>query len=194
MKTEKFQRKPFLVDAIQVTEENMEEVAKWCKGTITHTDPAIAEQLKKPVQTWIQVETQQPMNDRQKQAFVGDWLLYANRGFKIYAPKAFERTFDPVFKEEREIKIHVDEKKPSPKDVAEQVKVNRSAVTGEFVSDEVAAENPDTTVSETIKVQQKGTNNVVTVTREELEANGIVLAEDKPLTAKEKIQAQRAQS
>lgn len=99
MQTQKFQRKPFLVDCVQVTEENMAEVAEWCKGTVTSTDSAIAEKFKKKVQTWIQVETQQPMNDRQKQAFVGDWILYANHGFKIYTPNAFERTFEPVFKE-----------------------------------------------------------------------------------------------
>lgn len=114
MKTEKFQRKPFIVECVQVTAENMDEVAEWCKGTVTETDPQIAAQLKKPVQKWIQVETQQPMNDRQQQAFVGDWLLYANRGFKIYTPKAFERTFEPVFKNRvvdppaQQIVIHTD--------------------------------------------------------------------------------------
>lgn len=130
MKTQKFQRKPFIVDCVQVTEENMEEVAKWCKGTITTTDSKIAEQLKRPVRTWIQVETQQPMSDRQKQAFVGDWLLYANNGFKIYTPKAFERTFEEVApsdsKTEAANAIVKDARTsvvPSPKVVANQQKV-----------------------------------------------------------------------
>lgn len=104
MKTEKFQRKPFIVECVQVTAENMADVAKWCGGVVTETDPQIAAQLKKPVQTWIQVDNaQQPMNERQKQAFVGDWVLYANHGFKIYTTKAFERTFEPVFKEKATI-------------------------------------------------------------------------------------------
>jgi hypothetical protein len=158
VKTDKFQRKPFIVEAVQVTAENMAEVAQWTKGTVTSTDPAIAEQLKKPVQTWIQIDTQQPMNDRQQQAFVGDWVLYANRGFKIYTPKAFERTFEAVFKPEdkQTVVIHTDDNrhgelpKGNPKDVAER-HINRSAESGEFVSDKEAAANPATTVTETVQ-------------------------------------------
>lgn len=97
MKTEKYQRKPFLVDCVQVTEENLEAVAKWCKGELHSTDPAIAEKFQKPIQTWIEIEVDHTINDRQKKAFVGDWVLWANRGFKIYTPKAFERTFERVY-------------------------------------------------------------------------------------------------
>jgi len=165
MKTEKFQRKPFLVDAVQVTEENMESVAQWCKGNVVSTDPGIAEQLHKPVQTWIQVETQQPMNDRQRQAFVGDWILYANRGFKIYTPKAFDRTFEACFQGERPVKIHTDDKPrnggATPKTVATQHQVNRSAVDGQFVSDKEAAESPETTVTETVVVDPTGQAAVI---------------------------------
>lgn len=142
MKTEKFQRKPFIVDCVQVTEENIKDVADWCKGTITETDPKIAEQLKRPIKTWIQVDVQSPMNDKQCQAFVGDWVLWANRGFKIYTPKAFERTFEPVFSGERPApKIHSEVPKPTaPKQaitprVLEALKDTKAIPSGEEVVD-----------------------------------------------------------
>lgn len=99
MITEKFARKPFLVDAVQVTEDNMKEIADWCSGEIHSTDPAVAEQLKKPVQTWIKVEVHNPANERQTQAFVGDWVLYYNHKFQVFRNKSFSNTFEPVLKE-----------------------------------------------------------------------------------------------
>lgn len=94
MKTERFIRKSFPVEGVQVTEENFEQVAKWTKGTICYTDPKIAEKFKRPVQKWIEIEVKNPMNDRQTKAFVGDYVLFANSGFKIYTPGAFEKNFD----------------------------------------------------------------------------------------------------
>lgn len=135
MKTEKFQRKPFIVDGVQVTTENMEQVAKWCNGTITHTDPQIAAQLNKPIETWIHVETQQPMNDRQKQAFVGDWVLYAGRGFKIYTQAGFERTFEPVFK---------DGERPAPKIHGEGNGVTRKTRSSNHHAKEQTVKPPET--------------------------------------------------
>lgn len=123
MKTEKFSRKPFTVEAVQVTAENMEDVAKWTKGTIHETPPEIAEKFNKPVQKWVQIEVTHSMNDRQTKAFIDDYVLFANRGFKIYTPKAFERNFERP--STREVKIHVEDnrhgdvdpggRKPAPK-------------------------------------------------------------------------------
>lgn len=96
MKTEKFIKKSFPVEGVQVTEENFEEVAKWTKGNVCYTDPKIAEKFKRPVQKWIEIEVKNPLNDRQTKAFVGDYVLYANFGFKIYTPTAFEKNFDPA--------------------------------------------------------------------------------------------------
>lgn len=99
VKLEKFVRKQFPVEAVQVTAENMEEIAKWCKGTIESTDSSIAEQLNKPVQTWIRIDTLKPIDDRQTQAFVGDWVVVFNRGYKIYKNNAMNNSFDKVAEE-----------------------------------------------------------------------------------------------
>ena len=37
MKIEKFVKKPIPVEMVQITEENMKEVAKWCGGMVMHT-------------------------------------------------------------------------------------------------------------------------------------------------------------
>lgn len=108
MKTEKFLRKSFPVEGIQVTEENFLKVAEWTKGKVCETDATIAEKFNKPVLKWIEIEVKDPKNERQTKAFVGDYVLYANRGFKIYTAGAFERNFEPVFKPAQAPKITAD--------------------------------------------------------------------------------------
>lgn len=85
--TTKFIRKPFLIDGIQVTEENMDEVAVWCKAPIQTTDSG---------QRYVAVDTKNPLKQRHAQAFVGDWVLYARAGYKVYTPQAFAKSFEEV--------------------------------------------------------------------------------------------------
>lgn len=86
MKTHKFARKPFYVDAVRVSEANIEEVSKWCGGEIQTDDEG----------TYIKVRVHRPLTDRQTKAYVGDWVLYAGTGFKVYTPKAFDKSFEKV--------------------------------------------------------------------------------------------------
>ena len=90
METRRFARKPFFVDAVRVTSENMERVAEWCQGDVNTIDTGQSEER------YVKVRVHRPMNDRQTQAFVGDWVLYAGTGFKVYTPKAFEKSFEEV--------------------------------------------------------------------------------------------------
>lgn len=87
MKTHKFARKPFYVDAVRVSEENMEEVAEWCDGKIVEheTDGK-----------FVSVKVHRPLTERQTQAFVGDWVLNSGNGFKVYVQKAFDKSFEKV--------------------------------------------------------------------------------------------------
>lgn len=75
-------RKPFEVEAVEVTEDNIEEVTKWCQGT-----------LREEGRRHIKVRVARALNERQTKAYPGDWVLYAGTGFKVYTPKAFEKTF-----------------------------------------------------------------------------------------------------
>lgn len=75
-------RKPFEVEAVEVTEDNLEEVAAWCHGD-----------LREDNRPYIKVRVARALNERQTKAYPGDWVLYAGTGFKVYTPKAFQKTF-----------------------------------------------------------------------------------------------------
>lgn len=86
LQTERYARKPFYVDAVQVTKENLDLVAEWCHGDVQ----------KNSFGQFVKVRVHRPLNDRQTQAFPGDWVLYAGTGFKVYTDKAFEKSFEPA--------------------------------------------------------------------------------------------------
>lgn len=78
-------RKPFNVEAVQVTEENLQEIADWCNGELRQTADGTP---------FVKVDVQRPLSTRQTRGFVGDWILFAGRGFKVYTQKAFEGSFE----------------------------------------------------------------------------------------------------
>ena len=85
IETTTYVRKPFEVEAVEVTEENIEEVKDWCQGYLdTETDKRL----------FIKVKVARALNERQTKAYSGDWVLYAGTGFKVYTAKAFHRTFE----------------------------------------------------------------------------------------------------
>lgn len=91
--TQPYLRKPLIVDAVQVTVENFEAIAAWCQGTITNNDSSVVEKVN-PGGQHIHVRVHNPKTPRQTKAYVGDWLLYTERGYKIYTQKAFAASFD----------------------------------------------------------------------------------------------------
>lgn len=82
----RYARRPFFVDAAQVTEENMQELADWCSGHIitTNTDK------------YIKVKVKRPTNPRQTTAMVGDWILVSEYGYKVFSQRNFELKFSKV--------------------------------------------------------------------------------------------------
>lgn len=96
--TEKYVRKPLFVDAVQVTEENFEKLAKWCFGEISNVDetPLDPDAPVDPSKQYIHVRVHNPKNPRQTRAYVGDWVLYTERGYKVYSTKAFQSNFTKV--------------------------------------------------------------------------------------------------
>lgn len=85
--TVKYRRKPFEVDAVRVTEENMILVSDWCSGEIRTTANGVR---------FIKVRVNRPTVVRQTRAFVGDWVLFAGAGYKVYPNRALESSFEPV--------------------------------------------------------------------------------------------------
>lgn len=104
--TAKYVRKPLYVDAVQVTEENFLDVVSWCQALVgtqgseagTETRPAEGVELD-PNNHYIRIRVHNPQSQRQTKAFVGDWILYTERGYKIYTEKAFKENFDAVNEE-----------------------------------------------------------------------------------------------
>lgn len=90
--TEKYIRKPLYVDAVRVTPDNFNEISAWCQGEIDADAVPGSNTTKK----FIKVRVHNPKNPRQTKAFVGDWLLYTERGYKVYTNKAFRTAFDQV--------------------------------------------------------------------------------------------------
>lgn len=91
MRTERYFRKTFSVDGIQITEDNMVEVAKWCGGVIKQLDEAKGEASGN---RYIWVDVTNPINERQNEGWPGHWVLKASQGFKVYTDRAFHNSFE----------------------------------------------------------------------------------------------------
>lgn len=87
MQTTTYKRKPLQVEAVQVTDENLYEVAQWCGGDV-HTNPSGKKH--------IQVAVLHPLHQKQTRASIGDWVLKSEQGYKIYADTAFQKGFEKV--------------------------------------------------------------------------------------------------
>lgn len=94
--TKRYSRKPLIVDAVQVTRENFQELAKWCQGYIRRNSDGmdVHPDDVDPGSQHIFVRVHSPRSGRQTKAFVGDWILYTEQGYKIYNTKAFIASFD----------------------------------------------------------------------------------------------------
>lgn len=90
LQIEDWTRRIFDVEVVKVTEQNLELAAGWCGGQVlTHEDG----------RKYVQVPVWRPINKKQTMAFVGDRVLKASTGFKVYTEKAFLSSFVPKNKE-----------------------------------------------------------------------------------------------
>lgn len=113
MEIRKFARKQFEVEAVLVTEENMEEVASWCGGKVIpakgHSDSVGA--------VHVRVPAHRPLNRKQTQGFVGNWVLKSPTGFKVYTDPALWKNFDDEGPSENlfdKPRIEMEEPEPEP--------------------------------------------------------------------------------
>lgn len=90
LQTQRFVRKPLFVDAVQVTNENIHEVAKWCQSDVR------LERTRKGEAKFIKVRVIGAKNERVTKAYPGDWVLYAGTSYRVYPEKAFHSAFDPA--------------------------------------------------------------------------------------------------
>lgn len=91
-------RKPFGVQAVQVTPLNIEALAKECGGEIFH-DGQKEGHLSR---TYIKVEVKNPIHENQSRAFYGDYLTKQGRTYKVYTEKQFSQTFESKYKSDED--------------------------------------------------------------------------------------------
>lgn len=113
--TKQFIRKPLYVDAVRITGANFDEVATWCQGEVKEVEATETAPAKK----YIRVRVHNPANPRQTKAYVGDWILYTERGYKIYTNRAFRASFDIV---------------EEPKTLAQAIEDTRAAAVSEGIA------------------------------------------------------------
>lgn len=89
METIKFVSKPREVEGVQVTSETLTDVAAWCNGEVVYDVP----NKDDVIETFIRVEVKHPMNDKQTRAYLGDWVLKSETGFKVYTNRALRNSF-----------------------------------------------------------------------------------------------------
>lgn len=96
--TERYVRKPIYVDAVEVTEENFREIARWCQGKIFKSDGSslAKDEEPNPQACYVHVRVHSPRSPRQARAYIGDWILYTEMGYKVYTPGAFATSFDKL--------------------------------------------------------------------------------------------------
>lgn len=96
IKTVRYERIPFEVDAIRITDNNFHDVARWCGGNvITILEDGVEKKC-------IKVRVRRRINIRQTRGFVGDWILRSNGGFMVYLDAAFSDCFQPVVDDDPE--------------------------------------------------------------------------------------------
>lgn len=103
---EEWHRKSFKVRAVQVTKENILEVAHLCGGEY---------RTKVDIEGWVRNKPQEHIylhkgggtgGHRQAMAFVGDWILTTNGiSFRIYTDKAFRGVFET--RDEKVLREHM---------------------------------------------------------------------------------------
>lgn len=96
--TEKYVRKPLFVDAVQVSADNFYDIARWCQAEVRKIDESAKSpsDIDDPANEYIRVRVHNPKNPRQTKAFIGDWILYTEMGYKVYMDKPFRANFDRV--------------------------------------------------------------------------------------------------
>ena len=75
------------MEAVQVTKDNLYDVAKWCNGDVRRDKEGVR---------YIKVKVINPHDAMLKEADVGCWVLKSERGYKVYTDTAFQNGFIPA--------------------------------------------------------------------------------------------------
>lgn len=88
-------RKSFDVQAVRITEDNIREVALWSGGVVRRHVNNPGEALRGVNKRYIQLEVNHYNKLREEKAYIGDWILKTDEGFRHYRDKSFRLAFQP---------------------------------------------------------------------------------------------------
>lgn len=87
-----YTRKPFTVNAVEVTFDNCEEVAKWCGGTVGTTTYRL---MGKPTELpCVKITGMGHQKNKEFTALIGHRVVEQNGSFRVYKPMQFDSTFE----------------------------------------------------------------------------------------------------
>ncbi|QEQ93567.1 hypothetical protein SEA_GIRLPOWER_68 [Streptomyces phage GirlPower] len=84
--TSQFTQDP--VDAIQITQENIDEIAAWCQGEVKVDETN--------GRRYIEMEVSHPTGRRTAKAYPKDWVVTVRAIRRVYGNRAFTSTFRPL--------------------------------------------------------------------------------------------------
>ena len=87
-------RKPFPVKIVQVTLQNIEEVAAWCKGTIEQRPTRMLGTTTDLPVIILDGRSSSTPHPRIFEAALGCWIVELHGSFRSYKPLQFESSFD----------------------------------------------------------------------------------------------------
>lgn len=100
MDMQKFFRRTFDVNVVEVTPTNAEEVAEWCGGEVAVGEYRHSRfKIQLPV---VKVPGNGPNKGKTIDARVGHFVVEHNGSFRVYRPQQFEQTFHPYTNGENE--------------------------------------------------------------------------------------------
>jgi len=94
MELQEYARKRFVVNAVQVTLDNIHEVAEWCKGTVQLVSTRmLGVSTDLPV---IKLQGQGDLRGKQFTASLGCFVAELRGSFRVYKPSQMEANFELV--------------------------------------------------------------------------------------------------
>lgn len=84
----KFRKRPVVIEAMQLTAENLSEVCEWVGGEADVMTP-----YTEPAPQWLLI----PTLEGNMKGSIGDWIIQGVHGeFYPCKPEIFEATYEPV--------------------------------------------------------------------------------------------------
>jgi hypothetical protein len=91
MQIESFTRRPFDVNAVQVTPQNAAEIAEWCGGKVGSSNYKLAG-FETKLDT-VLVPGNGPNKGKEVEARIGSWVVEHQGNFRVYRKKQFTESF-----------------------------------------------------------------------------------------------------